>query len=160
MSDSENENQDWEDEGSEGEQQFKASVYDYERTGMGDLGASSGDGLQRYKFSQNPVDRFKEQVGAVLSVMVQMESIKVTYEIKDDLISAIDKLHSDDRDVGGKNATAFILGYIVSRRGAIDQSLVNKIFDIIPNIHTESPIISSVSNADVIRYARLWLSLK
>jgi hypothetical protein len=62
---------------------------------------------------------------------------------------------SDLPNIKYLNATAYILGFLASDGGrGITSKLVNRIFDILPELQDDS-----VKKADVIRYARFYMKI-
>jgi hypothetical protein len=152
---------DWESE--EEGQTFRPSIKAYERVGLPGaaigalLGTIMTDNLEDLQKNinravQDPTDRFIILVNAISRKLMSTEVIKIN---EDELVSILLKI-KEIKNVGCKNPTAFILGYIASKGGSkITKNSANKVFEILRKLDNRD----SIKEADCIRYARYWMTL-
>ncbi len=102
---------------------------------------------------QDPLERFQEYVDAIARNLRSWDDVSIDDTDIEKLFVSARKL----KDVGYKNPTAYILGYIASEGG-------NKMSDpksqgwknsLIALKHLDDTVLEP----DIIRYGRLWLSL-
>lgn len=150
------------DFGYEEYQTFAPSIKVFERIGLPGvgillgttMGGDIGDLQKRInKMVQDPADRFIIYTDAIVRRLINSDIIRLS---EDDLFDMLSKAKNDVKNIGAKNPTAFILGYIASEGGMrmTKQNVSNVLKNILPEVGDES-----VSEEDVIRYARLWMSL-
>lgn len=151
------------DFGYEEEKTFAPSIKVFERIGLpGDISSLIGStmvgdirDLQKRinKMVQDPTDRFIIYTDAIVRRLISSDAIRLS---EDNIVDMLKKAKNNVKNVGYKNPTAYILGYIASEGGMrmTKQNVNNVLKNILPQVGDES-----VSEQDVIRYARLWMSL-
>jgi hypothetical protein len=104
------------------------------------------------KTVQEPAERFAVYVDAISRSLNQRQGIEIS---ENDIVAMLMKIRSLQY-IDKKNATAYVLGYLASYGGTrmIKSKVDNVITEVL--IHSQD---SSVYPADVVRYARLWMSL-
>lgn len=106
------------------------------------------------KAIEDPVHRFEIYIDAI-SRKLEADGV---YEISQTDINNMIAVTSNIPNIQYKNATAFILGYLASNGGKeLEKDRVNEIFEGIENRIVKE---AGVYEADVIRYARLWQTLR
>jgi hypothetical protein len=125
------------------EQRYEDEMGAWDRVGGG---ISVQDDKRRY---ENPIDQFKVLIDAIARSLEGAGLLNAVSKI-DNLLKPI----NDIKRIDHINPTAYILGYFASRGGtSITQQSMNDMFAIIPNLEVK------IDKADVVRYARFWLSL-
>lgn len=138
----------------------KFSASDFERTGgvMRGFGSVtiSGDeklsALQKkfQRIEQPPEERFAEYVSAISHSMTERGVVSISNDDLDVMLSAPRVASIKTKYL---NPTAYILGYAVVSGGRIDEKLLKKLM---PKLADATD--GKVTPADLIRYARFWLS--
>ena len=132
------------------EPQFEHGIGAYKQVGFAPVGLGTMDVLGfNKKFDAK--GHFKQTVNAIYN-QLREDRIGLSGEDLNRLIEIVDILDK----VQYKNATGYILGYIASNGGEnINKQNLNNVFKNILKTVSDK----SVGQEDVLRYARLWLSL-
>ena len=147
---------------SDSPQRFENEGNAYERAGFPGVAAMLGTAftggafgeLQKHinKLVQEPEERFAIYVDAISRSFNGRQGVTIS---EDDIVAMLMKIRRLQY-VDKKNPTAYILGYLASNGGSrMDKKRVNEVITKIL-IYSED---SSVLPPDVIRYARLWMTL-
>ena len=141
---------DWEsDIEEEKSREFQPEARAYERVGIS--GSMLGD-FSDIRMVQDPSDRFIIYVDAISRKLMSED----TDLDENDLTTMLTKAR-EIPNIGYKNPTAYVLGYIASsggRKNLVTKNVTKVINDILPKVHDVS-----VTPPDIIRYIRLWQSL-
>ena len=130
----------------------------FERAGGGgDLLLNS---LRGIKFrDRNSKDQFYTTVNGIFNKLIELEIPFVNRNDQENILKYIDSLEKP----GYKNALCYILGYYASNNGRdINIENINTIWKELPYIQKQSgsyPMFN-IKKQDVLRYSRLWLSIK
>ena len=141
---------------------FQDEANAYDRAGFGGaaafLGTNFGDGpfadmaKNINKLVQDPADRFAVYVDAICRSLKGREGVMIS---EDDIIAMLMKIRRLQY-IEKKNATSYVLGYIASSGGTrLDKKIIARTITQTLGYSRDS----SVLPADVIRYARLWMTL-
>ena len=146
--------------GGEEKVELKDEFKDFERAGGGD---ECGGGNIEFKgsfedMSRNinrlildPTDRFKRHVGAIAKAMEEDGFAAISVNDRNIMCRKASSL----LDAKFLNATAFILGYVITSGGEkINKSTMKGIFSSMDDIRDDS-----VKKPDILRYARYWLTI-
>jgi hypothetical protein len=132
--------------------EFRDEVGAFERAGPagGFLGGKPKGKLEQALM--DALERFKYNVDAVARGLNSIEGIVIS---EDSIFKILEKANELE-EVGHKNATAFVLGYLATSGGI---KLTKAQFDQV--VKNALPYVDdkSVLPADIIRYSRLWLNL-
>ena len=144
------------DDESENVQQFGDEQNVYDRVTQGNMVLNS---MRNMKFKDmNSTEQFYKVVNATFMELLNMNTGFIHI---DDLSDILENIYTLDRP-GYKNAPSYILGYYASKGGTeITKKSVDLIFknlNQVTMISTSYPNFS-IKKQDVIRYARLWLSI-
>lgn len=134
----------------------------YDRTGMpgssllncGDVGGNFGDIQKKInRMVHEPEQRFACYVDAICRNLANSDHVQLGQEDIDIMIGKIRNI----KDVGKKNPTAYILGYMASRNG---MRLDKNVFDnVVKRVLPLVDASAGVTPPDIIRYSRLWETL-
>jgi hypothetical protein len=103
------------------------------------------------QLTQDPVERFTTYIGAISHSITEDGLYNIGIEDRNKMCSIAKRL----KNIKYLNATAYILGYLVTNGGqAINKDTVKIIFNFLPQLRDDS-----VKEPDVIRYARFWMKL-
>lgn len=140
---------------------LQAEVNAYERTGMAgssllcgsDMTGNLGD-LQKKinRMTQDPEQRFACYVDAI-SRSLMGQDVPLSQEDINNMINHIRNI----KEVGRKNPTAYVLGYLASEsgRGLDKRAFDNVVKNVLPHVDPKA----GVAPPDIIRYGRLWETL-
>ena len=110
------------------------------------------DDNKKYKKFQDPIERFKSNINAISIDLINYYPDIHNNDINF-MINTVSRLNKPEY----KNASAYVLGYLAIKNSGnkLNKTIIFKIFDkCLPYIQDKS-----VKKADIIRYARLWLSI-
>jgi hypothetical protein len=147
------------EEGREGMEEFEeetklvAEVDWYTRVGVGELGGTRAQTDIEKRIERRtkaPIDRFRDSVDAVARMLNGTEDTTISEGQISKMLDVSRRLDN----VGRKNPTAFVLGYIASNGGhTIKPDVMRNVIDTLL-VHVED-----VAPEDVIRYARYWKTI-
>jgi len=132
---------------------MEAEVNAFERMGVRtEFNMPFMDNLdKKNKLKKTPLERFYESVNAICLQLLEKNKLsqgEVTF-----ILESIIKLDKPEY----KNASGYILGYIVSEGG--NKINKNKLLEAI-DLTTDFLEDKSLQAPDIIRYSRLWINLK
>jgi hypothetical protein len=137
-----NEREDWL---SDEDVEYKAEAKAFERVGGGLLGTKVD---KEKKHLQDPIEKFSVTVDAISRNLANY--IDLNQKDIDNMIENIGLL----KNIEFKNPSGYVLGYLASKGGKkIEKSIVQNIFK------NALPHTQGITEPDIIRYAKLWLSL-
>jgi len=132
---------------------MEAEVNAFERMGVRtEFNMPFMDNLdKKNKLKKTPLERFYESVNGISLQLLEKNKLSqgdVTY-----ILESIVKLDKPEY----KNATGYILGYIVSGGGnKINKKKLLEVIELLTDFLEDK----SVQAPDIIRYSRLWINLK
>ena len=131
------------------EDEFVAEMGAFDRVGAG--GGLLGGKLSKLeKALQDPLERFQSQIDAICRSINGLETkIKISQHEIDQMISYAHKLEY----IQYKNATAYILGYMVLTKKNIDKQKFQTVTKILGKLDDDS-----IKPPDIIRYGRMWIT--
>lgn len=132
------------------EPQFQHGIGTFAQTGFAPLGLGRMDVFGTNK-KFDAKGHFKQTVNAIYN-QLREERMGLSGEDLNKLIELVDILDKPQY----KNPTAYVLGYMASNGG---ESINKQNFNNILKTALKSVSDKSVQSEDVLRYARLWLSL-
>jgi len=100
------------------------------------------------QLTTDPEERFKRHVGAIAHNMTEDNHFDISIDDRNTMCR-----HASNLDkVKYLNATAYILGYVITHGGKkIDEKIMQKVFEKLRYLTDDS-----VKPPDVVRYARYW----
>lgn len=141
------------DEEKEDNIEMQGEVNAFERVGIGrrnEFDFIDIDNLdKKNKLKKTPLERFYETVNHICDKLKEKNILA-----EGDIRLILDNIGNLDKPEY-KNATGYILGYIVSRGDKITKQKIFKASDILQDFLEDN----SVQIPDIIRYSRLWLNL-
>lgn len=100
------------------------------------------------QLTTDPEERFKRHVGAIAHILTEDDIFDISIDDRNAMCRRAGRLDK----VKYLNATAYILGYVITRGGKkIDNKLMQKAFANLRYMNDDS-----VKPSDVVRYARYW----
>ena len=134
------------------EQEFGQERNVFERVGIRNDFIDIDIDRKKSRTQKTPIERFVENTNAISLDLMNSLNILSDADIKI-ILESIRLVDNPEY----KNPTGFILGYFATNGGnKIDKKKLKKTFDIIED---EKIVDTTVSQADVVRYCRLWLNL-
>ena len=125
-----------------------------EEFGVFDRVGGGGMAMPKSRFEKalmDPLEKFQTFIYALVGDLRGNQDINIDGRSIESIIAYSSKLSN----IQFKNATAYVLGYFASGGGKnISKDRVQYAFKMLHEINT-----NSVSEIDVIRYARLWMTL-
>jgi hypothetical protein len=137
----------------EEENRFQAEVNVFERVNRRDnidIDIDIGIGPKKNRTQETPIERFVKFVNAIA-----LELTNENYLSEDDVKYILEKIRKVNKPEY-KNPTAYILGYIATNNGGnkINKDKLIECFNLLDKL-----VDKSVTQPDIIRYARLWMNL-
>jgi hypothetical protein len=121
--------------------------------GISELLCGGGGGGEINRLIQDPKQRFACYVNAISMNLMNEDSVKLGNE---DINNMLKKIHNLT-NVGRKNPTAYIMGYLATNNGIkLDKKSFNRVIN---NVLPLVDVNAGVTPPDVVRYAVLWETL-
>ena len=131
--------------------EMKGEVNAFERTGIrNDFNMLDVENLdKKSKLKKTPLERFYESVNGICQQLLERNKL-----VEGDIRIILENIGQLDKPEY-KNATAYILGYIVSGGGnKINKKKLLDAIDLLEYLEDKS-----IQAPDIIRYSRLWINL-
>lgn len=130
--------------------ELKQEINIFDRIGgVGDLMITSDS------ITQDPSDHFKLKVNAIARNLIENRNVNLNENDITVLLDKVEKIKEKGFNIGFINPSAYILGYIASNGGT--GIVLNNITKVFQNV---LKLVDSVTEPDVVRYARFWINLE